>query len=127
MNATTKKRILIIEDDASLHDILYKKFLSEGFEVFEAKNGEEGLKLALSKYPDIILLDIVMPVMDGMTMLKKLRENAWGINAKVIMLTNLNDIEKIADAIANRSHDYLVKTDWNLEDIIAIVKKKLAI
>lgn len=125
MNTTTKKRILIVEDDVSLHDILCKKFSSEGFEIFEAKNGEEGLKVALSKYPDIILLDIVMPIMDGMTMLKKLREDIWGANAKVIILTNLSDNEKIADAIANKSHDYLVKTDWNLKDIIAIVKKKL--
>jgi two-component system OmpR family response regulator len=98
----------------------------EGFDVFEAKNGKEGLEIALAKHPDIILLDIIMPVMDGMTMLTKLREDVWGADAKVFILTNLSDTKKVADAITQGSYDYLVKTDWTLEDIIIRIRERLA-
>ena len=66
------KKILIVEDDNALAGILYDKFSQEAFGILEAKNGEEGLELALAKHPDLILLDIMMPKMDGMTMLKKI-------------------------------------------------------
>ncbi|MFZ3099762.1 MAG: response regulator, partial [Minisyncoccales bacterium] len=101
------------------------KLAREGFAVLEAKNGKEGLEMALSAHPDLILLDIVMPVMDGMTMLQKLREDAWGAKAKIFMLTNLSDMNKVADAIMQGSYDYLVKTDWTLEDIVDRIGKKL--
>jgi DNA-binding response OmpR family regulator len=120
-----KKKILIVEDEETLRSALNNKLTFEGFAVLEAKNGREGLEIALSAIPDLILLDIIMPVMDGMTMLKKLREDKWGKEAKVFMLTNLSDTEKVADAIAQGSFDYLVKTDWTLEDIIARIRKKL--
>lgn len=120
-----KKTILIVEDEAALIAALNNKLTLEGFAVLEAKNGQEGLETALSAHPDLILLDIIMPVMDGMTMLKKLREDAWGKEAKVFILTNLSDTQKVADAITQGSYDYLVKTDWTLEDIIARIREKL--
>jgi DNA-binding response OmpR family regulator len=60
-----------------------------------------------------------------MTMLKKLREDAWGKNAKVIILTNLSDTEKISEAVVQGSHDYLVKSDWKIEDVVAKIRGKL--
>jgi DNA-binding response OmpR family regulator len=119
------KKILVVEDEISLRGALSNKLAREGFVVLEAKNGKEGLEMALSAHPDLILLDIVMPVMDGMTMLQKLREDAWGAEAKIFMLTNLSDTSKVADAIMQGSYDYLVKTDWTLEDIVARIGKKL--
>ena len=119
------KKILVVEDEISLRGALRNKLAREGFVVLEAKNGKEGLEMALSAHPDLILLDIVMPVMDGMTMLQKLREDAWGAEAKIFMLTNLSDTSKVADAIMQGSYDYLVKTDWTLEDIVARIGKKL--
>lgn len=121
----TNKKILVVEDDAPLRNVLCNKLESDGFAVLEAKNGKEGLEIALSSHPELILLDIIMPVMDGMTMLKKLREDAWGADAKVFMLTNLSDTNKVADAIAHGSYDYLVKTDWTLQDIVVRIREKL--
>ncbi|MEK7557665.1 MAG: response regulator [Patescibacteria group bacterium] len=120
-----QETILIVEDEITLNELICKKFESDGFLMLEAKNGEEGLKIALSSRPDIILLDIVMPVMDGITMLEKLREDEWGKNAKVIMLTNLNDSERVATAMTRGSYDYLVKCDWTIEDIVKKVREKL--
>ena len=86
-----KKKILIVEDERPILEPLVDKFTREGFEISVAHDGEEGLKSALEKHPDLIILDIVMPKMDGMTMLKKLREDdTWGRHARVILLTNLS-------------------------------------
>lgn len=119
------KIILVVEDEKSLRGALCDKLKREGFIALEAKNGKEGLEIALSKHPDLILLDIVMPVMDGMAMFKKLRENIWGKNAKVIMLTNLNDPGNVAEAIGWGSYDYFVKSDWKIESLVEKIKEKL--
>jgi DNA-binding response OmpR family regulator len=120
-----KQTILIVDDEISLLTALRDKLTRENFATLEAKNGEEGLEIALSEHPDLILLDIVMPKMDGMAMLKKLREDAWGKNAKVIMLTNLSDIKNVVNAINQQSYDYLVKSDWKLEDVVAKIRQRL--
>ncbi len=120
-----QQSILIVDDEISLLNALRDKLTHENFVTLEAKNGEEGLALALSAHPDLILLDIVMPKMDGMTMLKKLREDAWGKNVKVIMLSNLSDMKNVVDAIQQESYDYLVKSDWKLEDVVTKVREKL--
>lgn len=125
--SSLQKQILIIEDETSQRNALIEKFTREGFAVLEAQNGEEGLDSALAKHPDMILLDIIMPVMDGIAMLKKLREDAWGKDAKVIMLTNLSDAEKVSEAMENKSFDYFVKTDIKLEDVVAMVKQRLGL
>ena len=97
-----KQSILIIEDDGSYRSILVKKLKEEGFLAIEAKDGEEGLNISLEKHPDLILLDLIMPRMDGITMLKELREDEWGKNAKIIILTAIMDSQKIAQAIENK-------------------------
>jgi len=121
-----KKKILVVEDEMSLRNALRDKLGLEGFIVLEAKNGEEGLDVALRDHPDLILLDIIMPKMDGLTMLKKLREDVWGKNTKVILLTNLNDNEKVSEALLQGSYDYLVKSDWKIEDVVAKVRARLS-
>ncbi|TSC95257.1 MAG: response regulator receiver modulated diguanylate cyclase [Parcubacteria group bacterium Licking1014_1] len=119
------KKILIVEDDAVMLSTLTDNFIKEGFEIIKAGDGKEGLETALREHPDLILLDILMPVMDGMTMLKKLREDAWGKDAKVIMLTNLSDNKDVAEAIEQGSYDYLVKSDWKIEDAVAKIRDRL--
>lgn len=119
------KKILIVEDDNILRLTLNNNLAREGFEIIEAKNGEEGLVTSSREHPDLILLDIFMPVMDGITMLKKLREDSWGKDAKIIMLTNLSDKEKLAEAMAQGSFDYLVKSDWKIDDVVKKVKKRI--
>ena len=121
------KKILIVEDEISLLKALEEKFAHEGFEVLKARNGEEGLQTALLNHPDIILLDIIMPKMDGITVIKELRKDAWGKNAKIILLTNLSSPESVTEAIQNNVFDYLVKTNWKLEAIVLKVKTMLGI
>lgn len=121
------KTILVVEDEASLRDALLEKLSHEGFEVLHARNGEEGLSAALAKHPDLILLDIMMPKMDGLAALEKLRADAWGKSVRVIMLTNLSDNEKIAAAMKSQAFDYLVKSDVKIEEIIEKIKEKLEI
>jgi len=119
------RKILIAEDEESMLHALTDTFNNAEFDVFGAKNGEEGLEIAFKEHPDVILIDILMPKMDGMTMLKKLRENEWGKNVPAIILTNLSDVEKIAEAVEDGICNYLVKTEWSLEEIVKKVKKLL--
>ena len=121
-----KKLLLVVEDEVSLASALNKKFSSENFEVIISKDGKEGLYVALEKHPDIILLDIIMPKLDGISMLKKLREDSWGNSVPVIMLSNLSDAEKVSEATENGVYDYLVKSDWKIEDIVKKVNEKLS-
>lgn len=121
-----KHRILIIDDEPVLLSALVDKFTQADFSILIAENGEKGLKVALKKHPELILLDIIMPVMDGMTMLSKLREDDWGKQAKVILLTNLSDPGKISQSVAQKVNGYLVKSNWKIADVVREVEKKLA-
>lgn len=121
--------IEVVEDELSQRKALTDKFTREGFKVLEARNGEEGLKIALDEKPDIILLDLVMAHMDGMTMLKKLRaENSWGQSVPVILLTNLSaDNDAMIQGIAETSPAYyLMKANWTINDVVEKVKERLS-
>jgi DNA-binding response OmpR family regulator len=121
-----KKTILIIEDELPMLKALSDKFSLEGFEILEAKDGAEGLKAAIEKKPDLIILDIFMPVMDGKAMFEKLREDAWGKTVPVIILTNLNPDDKTLDQLMkNGPSYYFVKSRWKLEELVGKVKKEL--
>lgn len=113
------KKILIVEDETSLLEALSTKLEGVGFSILQAKDGVLGLSVALKNHPDIIILDILLPAMDGLTMLDNLRKDAWGKNAKVIILTNLsiND-ERLSKVILDQPSYYLVKSDNTLEGIL---------
>lgn len=119
------KKILIVEDDKPFLWILRQSFSSEGFEIAIAENGEEGLKMAEEEKPDLILLDILMPIMDGIETAKRIR--AKGINVPVIFLTNMSDVEHISKAEETIPSDYIIKSDLSVDKIIALVKSKLGI
>lgn len=123
---TSPKSILIVEDEADLRQALKTVFSYEDFTVYTAQDGEEGLNTALEKKPDIILLDVLMPKKDGVTVLKELRADSWGKNVKVIILTALDDLEKVAEIITAGGDDYIVKTNITLSAIAQKVKEKLA-
>lgn len=128
MTSKLNKKILIVEDEAPLRNAVTDILTFEGFEVFQAKNGQEGLDIALKEHPDLILLDLMMPIMDGLTMLEKLRQDAeFGKSAAVILLTNINDPDKVAMATEAGSYDFLVKSDWNIEDVVKKIKGRLGI
>lgn len=115
-----KKTILIVEDNVSLMKSLSDKFSLEGFSVLKAMNGAEGLEMAIQKHPDLILFDIVMPVMDGMTMIGHIRTDEWGKDVKAIVLTNLGGAE-----VPHHGYEYLVKSDWKIEDVVDKVRDRL--
>ncbi len=127
MNSSHK--VLVIEDVSALRQALAKKLSREGFAVLEAGDGLEGLEMALQHQPDLLLLDILMPKMDGLTVYKKLQQDSWGITVPVIILTNLVDEDYINDSLetGSGSYEYLVKSDWKLEDIVKKVREKLGI
>jgi DNA-binding response OmpR family regulator len=121
-----KKTILIIEDELPMLKALSDKFSFEGFNILEAKDGAEGLETAISKKPDLIILDIFMPVMDGKVMFEKLRSDEWGKTVPVIILTNLNPDDKTLDELMkNGPSYYFIKSKWKLEELVAKVKKEL--
>lgn len=124
---TNKPTILIIDDEPSIRTPLVEAFTKENFTIYEAPDGASGLELARANHPDMILLDLLMPVMDGMTMLKQLRQDAWGKDARVIILTNDDTLEPMADALGQQAFDYLVKSNWQMSAVVAKVKQRLAL
>ena len=123
---TEKKSILLIDDDPEVCETLAKRLEEEGFAVRSALSGERGLEIAFDEKPDLILLDILMPGVDGWELLRRLRHEEWGRTAKVIVLTNVSDTEGAAIAMEQSVYDYIVKTDWKLDDVVAKVKERLA-
>jgi len=119
------KKILLVEDEIPYIKLLHNKLATAGYEVIEAYNGKTGLDTALSEKPDLIILDIRLPVMDGLTMLKKLREDPWGKDTYVTILTNLDDSTNISNALNNKLSRYLIKSDSTLSAVIEEVKMLL--
>jgi two-component system, OmpR family, response regulator RpaA len=120
------KTILIIEDEPSYLKLLHKSLTMNGFEVFEATDGKKGLAMALQHHPDLILLDVRMPVMSGIAVLETLRKDSYGKNAKVILLTNLEpDDNTLKEIIKHQPAFYLIKSDIELEELMKKIKSLL--
>jgi len=119
------KKILIIEDDVPIASALNNKLAFSGYKTSVASDGQMGLEMALTVKPDLILLDIIMPKMDGITMLEKLQKNKEGKEIPVIILTNLSDAEMVRKAQDNGVHDFLIKSDWRLEDVVKKIQEKI--
>lgn len=123
-----KKKILIVEDDSQMRIMLADTFKHEGFVVSTASDGAQGLSVALQEHPDLIILDLLLPHVDGMSMLKKLRaEGTWGAELPVIILTNmLPHSEDINEAIASTNPAYfLTKTNFKPGEIVERVRERL--
>jgi two-component system, OmpR family, alkaline phosphatase synthesis response regulator PhoP len=120
-------KVLISEDEEILRRMYVTKFKTEGFEVFAAVNGEEAFKLALENKPDVILLDIIMPLSDGFSTLKKIKAEEKIKKIPVMMLTNLAQESDIEEGKKLGAVDYLVKSNLTpsqvVEKIRAVLKK----
>lgn len=127
MTTNKNKIILVAEDEEPLRRVLRDILSFEGYQVIEAVNGEEGLNMVLKEHPDLILLDIVMPKMDGLAMLKKLRADDWGKTASVMILTNLSDNDEVIKAAESEGIPYFVKTDIKISEVIEKVKERLGV
>lgn len=119
------KRILVVEDEAAMQSLLRTALEDAGFAVLQATDGEQGLAVAEAERPNLILLDIIMTKMDGITMLKMMRGQRWGKKIPVIILTNLASSGRVAEALQDEDVDYLVKAEHRLDEVVARVKAKL--
>ena len=119
------KKILIVEDDKLLSKALSAKLKEKKFEILQAYDGEDGLTAAKKHKPDLILLDLNLPKIDGLTMLKKMRTSTWGAKLAVMILTNYNDEEKVSAALTQYVFHYLIKSDWDIDQIAAEIEKQL--
>jgi len=124
---TKQKKVLVVDDETPLRKALCDKLVLEGFVALEAINGEIGLERALLERPHIILLDIVMPKMDGITMARELRKDEWGKYVPIIIMTNLSDMEKVQQAMESEIFEYLIKSDIPMEHILGKVKEVLRV
>lgn len=119
-------KIAIVEDDQAISQMYRLKFEAEGFEVETAGNGKLGLELAESMRPDIILLDLMMPEMNGDEMLEKLRATDWGKNVRVIILTNMGEQEAPESVKKLNVRRFIVKAEMTPRQVAEMVKAELA-
>ncbi len=119
------KKILIVEDDALTLTMLSDMLKDEGYCVVEAVDGKEAIDTALKECPDLILLDIVIPEIDGLGVFKRLRKDGCCKDTPIILLTNFEKTAAITDALELGKCDFMIKTDWDIKDIIKRVKTHL--
>jgi len=123
--ANKKVKVLIVEDDEMLAGMYSEKFTLSGYQVEVAHNGSEGIKLAGSFEPAIILLDIIMPKVDGFAALKRLKKNPLTENIPVVMLTNLGQSDDVEKAKKLGALDYFIKANHTPADVIEKVEQVL--
>lgn len=119
-------KVAIIEDDAAISQMYRIKFEAEGYEVETAENGKLGLSLIEEMQPDIVLLDLMMPEMNGDEMLMKMRATAWGKDIKVIILTNMGESEVPAGIKELNVEAFILKANMTPRQVAELVKQHLA-
>ncbi len=118
-------KILFVEDDPLIVKIYTTRLTADGYEVISADNGEDGLKLAEESIPDLIVLDIMMPKMDGFAVLAKLKENPNIKNKPILVYSNLAQEEEIARAKTMGATEFIVKANLSPTEMVAKIKQYL--
>jgi CheY-like chemotaxis protein len=123
MNIT---KILLVDDDELMIDMYSEKFRNDGYTLAIAFNGEECIKKALSFQPDLILLDIMMPIMDGLTALRKLKEHPNTQKIPVILLTNVGGLyDDIKQGLSLGANEYIIKSHFTPKQVVEKVEEIL--
>jgi len=120
-----RKLVLICEDDDELREAIATGLSDANFDILTARNGEEGVSLALSHHPDLILMDILMPQVNGHEAVEQIRADEWGRKSKIIFLTALSDAENVVRAVEQGSDSFLVKDHTSLEDLVRKVQMSI--
>ena len=120
-----KIKVLLVEDDKMIIDMYTLKFSQEGYDIVQAENGKDGLELAKKNIPDIILLDIILPQMDGFTVLKELKADDSTKNIPVVLLTNLGQDGDVKKGLELGAKDYLIKANFTPSQVVDKVKSVL--
>lgn len=118
-------KIAIVEDDVAISQMYRIKFEAEGYEVETAENGKIGLELIKDIKPDIVLLDLMMPEMDGEEMLKRLRKESWGKDVKVIILTNMGESEAPVSIKEMGVEAFILKANMTPRQVAELVKEHI--
>lgn len=121
----TPIHVLVVEDDVFLADIYKKKFEMEGFKVTVSDNGEKGLADIKKKKPDIIMLDILLPKLDGFAVLQQLKADKEAANIPVILLTNLGQKDDVKKGLEMGAVDYLIKAHFKPSEVVDKIRKTL--
>ena len=121
-----KKKILIIEDEVYLLEMYKMKFELEGYKVLIARDGQKGIESAVSGKPDIILLDLVMPIKDGYQVLEELKEKDETKKIPVLILSNLGQADEIKKGINDGADKYLIKANMTPNQLVKEVKDALS-
>ncbi len=119
------QRILVVEDDRFLRKAAESALRRNGFTVLVAANGEEGLRVARSEIPDLVLLDLIMPGLQGFEVLKLLKAEATTSAIPVVVISNLGQDSDVKNALDAGAVDYLVKANLALDDLVKRVKALL--
>lgn len=119
-------KIIIAEDDKLISGSLCEALKGQGFEVTPAYDGEEAIAKAKEIHPDIMLLDIMMPKLDGISVLWEIKADPSVSAMPVIVLTNIGDVETISKIVEAGAADYLLKSDQSVDDIVQKVKDVLS-
>jgi len=120
------KKILIIEDDKFLRELIAKKLIKEGYEVDEAIDGEEGVKKVKEILPDVVLLDLILPGIDGFEVLKTIKEDDKTSTIPVVILSNLGQKDEVEKGLSLGAVDFLIKAHFTPEEIVEKVKSVLS-
>lgn len=121
-----KSKILLIEDDKMLADMYITKFSKEGLKVIRAEDGAKGLEIAKKERPDMILLDIIMPKLDGFAVLRELKKDPGMGDTHILLLTNLGQSEDVDKGRELGADDYFIKANHTPAEIVEKVKYLLA-
>lgn len=119
------RKVAIVEDDLAIAQMYRLKFESEGYKVEIAENGKLGLQLCEQMKPDVVLLDLMMPEMNGDEMLGKMRGTEWGKQTKVIILTNIGEQEAPENLKSLDVSAFIVKADMTPRQVAEVVKTYL--
>ncbi|HMA77621.1 MAG TPA: response regulator [Candidatus Paceibacterota bacterium] len=120
-----KKTVLIIEDEADIREAMVDYLSESDYKVLAASDGITGLQTALAEHPDLILLDLMLPAMNGQEVLRKLREDRWGKNAVVIIMSAQDDLSNIGMAYESGVTEYIMKSNASLEELSKKVRETL--
>lgn len=127
MTIDNKKRILVVDDNEATLRSIVDELSFCGYSLSEARDGKEGLEKALAEKPDLILLDILMPKMNGFEVIRKLRDDSWGQSVPIIFITSVTPDDAVIKEInKTKPTYYIMKEGWTLEDLVSKVNNSLS-
>lgn len=125
MDKIEKRKILVVEDDRSFQSAIVEMLSQEGYETISAFDGEEGLAKLSQEKPDLVLLDIILPKKDGFEFLSQMKNNPETKEVPVLILTNLEEVDKVQKAVDLGATTFMIKSDYSIKEVLEKVKEAL--